>query len=52
MGLDAKDLYLSTRFKENLTKYDPFKQRVVQAMAKGLTDASIEHQLILENELY
>jgi len=30
-------------FPENLSTYDPFKERVVQALAKGLTDASIDH---------
>jgi hypothetical protein len=34
------------RYVETATKYDPFKQRVVQAIAKGLTAASIEHQMI------
>lgn len=45
-------MYLTIRFTEHLTKYDPFKQRVVQALSKGLTNASVEHQVILENDLY
>lgn len=45
LGLQGKDLYLSMRFKEQVTKYDPFKQRVVQAISKGLTNASVEHQV-------
>ena len=40
------------RFTEHLTKYDPFKQRVVQALSKGLTNASVNHQVILEKDLY
>lgn len=40
------------RYIENFTKYDPFKQRVVQALTKGLTSASIEHQVIQEKELF
>ena len=51
-GLQSKDHYLSVRFTEHLTKYDPFKQRVVQALSKGLTNASVEHQVILERDLY
>lgn len=42
-GLQGKDFYLKFRFVEPHTKYDPFKQRVVQALSKGLTNASIEH---------
>jgi len=37
---------------EESAKYDPYKQRVVQAISKGLTNASIEHTAIMENELY
>ena len=51
-ALQGKDHYLSVRYTEHLTKYDPFKQRVVQALSKGLTNASIEHQVISERELY
>jgi hypothetical protein len=51
-GLQGKEMYLKIRFNEHLTKYDPFKQRVVQALSKGLTNASVEHQVILENDLY
>jgi len=42
-GLEGKEMYLKIRFNEHLTKYDPFKQRVVQALSKGLTNASIDH---------
>ena len=42
-GLNGPELYMSVRYEEHLTRYDPFKQRVVQALAKGLTNASIEH---------
>jgi len=34
---------LNVRFEEHLTRFDPFKKRVVEALAKGLTNASIEH---------
>lgn len=52
-GLQARDHLLNVRFvAEESTKYDPFKQRVVQALSKGLTSASVEHQVIMENELY
>ena len=51
-ALQGKDHYLSVRYTEHLTKYDPFKQRVIQALSKGLTNASIEHQVISERELY
>jgi hypothetical protein len=51
-ALQGSDMYLSIRFKEAFTKYDPFKQRVVQALSKGLTNASVDHQVIGENELY
>lgn len=51
-GLEGQDHYLSLRFQETQTKYDPFKQRVVQALAKGLTNASVEHQVVQENELF
>ena len=52
-GLQAREHVLSVRFiAEESTKYDPFKQRVVQALSKGLTNASVEHQVIMENELY
>ena len=52
-GLQARDHLLNVRFvAEESTKYDPFKQRVVQALSKGLTNASVEHQVIMENELY
>lgn len=43
---------MGVRFNEHFTKYDPFKQRVVQALSKGLTNASVEHQVILEKDLY
>jgi hypothetical protein len=42
-------MYLGVRYQENATMYDPFKQRVVQALSKGLTNASVEHQVINEN---
>lgn len=51
-GLQSKDHYLGVRFSEHLTKYDPFKQRVVQALSKGLTNASVDHQVILEKDLF
>jgi hypothetical protein len=52
-GLNARDHLLSVRYAyEESAKYDPFKQRVVQALSKGLTNASVEHQVIMENELY
>lgn len=51
-GLQSKDHYLGVRFNEHLTKYDPFKQRVVQALSKGLTNASVDHQVILEKDLF
>jgi hypothetical protein len=42
-AIKAQELYSDVRYQEALTKYDPFKQRVVEALAKGLTNASIEH---------
>ena len=42
-AIQAQELYSDVRYQEALTKYDPFKQRVVEALAKGLTNASIEH---------
>jgi hypothetical protein len=43
VGLQSQQTMLELRFKEHGTRYDPFKQRVVQAIAKGLTNASVEH---------
>ena len=40
------------KYEEDRTKYDPFKNRVVHALSKGLTSASINHQVIMENELF
>jgi hypothetical protein len=51
-ALQAQDMYNNVRFTEAVTNYDPFKQRVVEALAKGLTNASVEHQVITENELF
>jgi hypothetical protein len=42
---------MDVRYQEALTHYNPFKDRVILAMGKGLTAASIEHQMIMENEL-
>ena len=38
-GLQGKELYLQLRFQEHMAHYDPFKQRVVKALSKGLTEA-------------
>jgi len=51
-GLSLSDQFLIQKYEEHGTKFDPFKQRVVQALSKGLTNASVDHQVILENELY
>lgn len=51
-GLQGSGHVLGLRYREERTKYDPFKQRVVQALSKGLTNASVEHQVISENELF
>ena len=52
-GLQARDHLLNVRFvAEESTKYDLFKYRVVQALSKGLTNVSVEHQVIMENKLY
>jgi len=52
MAVKGKELLFAVKYKEGQTTYDPFKQRVVQGLAKGLTEASINHQLIMEEELY
>ncbi len=52
-GMQAKEHVLQVRYTaEEAAKYDPYKQRVVQAISKGLSNASIEHTAIMENELY
>ena len=33
------------------TLYDPFKKRVLQAVSKGLTMASIDHQAMMEENI-
>jgi hypothetical protein len=44
-GFSTRDHLLSVNFasEDQATRYDPFKQRVVQAMSKGLNKASVEH---------
>ena len=37
---------------EDLTHYDPFKSRIIAAISQGLSEASIDHETILENEIY
>ena len=39
------------RYEENHANFDPFKKRVLTGLARGLTMASIDHQLTLENNL-
>jgi len=39
------------RYEESCANFDPFKKRVLQGVARGLTMASIDHQTILENNL-
>lgn len=53
-GFSTRDHLLSVNFanEDQATRYDPFKQRVVQAMSKGLNKASVEHQVISEEQLY
>jgi len=40
------------RYKESMCNYDPFKNKVVEGITRGLTMASIEHQTTMENNLY
>lgn len=42
-GFTGKELYRGFRFGESLANYDPFKRRVVDALASGLSHASISH---------
>lgn len=37
-----------TRYEENLSDYDPFRKRVVQGLAHGLTKGGVD----LEQDLY
>lgn len=46
-GFTGRDFYENARFKESQEKYDPFKIRVVKALSKGLTQASIQHEAIM-----
>lgn len=39
------------RYEENSANFDPFKKRVLTGLARGLTMASIDHQMTLENNL-
>lgn len=39
------------RYAEKTAKFDPFKKRVLLGLARGLTMASIDHQLSLEENL-
>jgi hypothetical protein len=41
----------SARYAEHQANFDPFKKRVLIGMARGLTMASIDHQVTLENNL-
>lgn len=50
-GFIGQELYTNIRFPESQATYDPFKRRVVAALAKGLSQASISHENIMENEL-
>ena len=53
-GLSQRDHLLSVRFlaEDSASRYDPFKRRVVEAMSKGLTKASVDHQVISETQMY
>ncbi|CDW84758.1 UNKNOWN [Stylonychia lemnae] len=50
-GFDGQHGYRNSRFPETYANYDPFKRRVLHALAKGLSEASIQHEVIMENEL-
>ena len=39
------------RYEEHGAYFDPFKKRVLTGLARGLTMASIDHQLTIENNL-
>jgi len=41
----------NARFEEAHSNHDPFKKRVLLGVAQGLTMASIDHQVILEDNL-
>jgi hypothetical protein len=40
------------RFEESTADFDPFKRKVLEALTRGLTMASIDHQSTLENNLF
>ena len=40
------------KFPEDFADFDPFKDRVLKSLALGLTQASITHQLIQEDEIF
>lgn len=42
-GLQGSEMYLNLRYPEHKARFDPFKRRVVEAIAKGLTNASVQH---------
>jgi hypothetical protein len=52
MAVNGGEFLLDFKYTEHNTHYDPFKQRVVQAVTKGLTEASISHQVLMESDLY
>jgi hypothetical protein len=48
----ARNAHFHTqRYVESEANFDPFKKRVLTGLARGLTMASIDHQMSLENNL-
>jgi hypothetical protein len=44
--------FSKSRYEESQANYDPFKKRVIEGMTKGLTMASIDHQVTFENNMF
>lgn len=40
------------RFDESYCDFDPFKKRVLEGLSKGLSLANIEHEQILESNMF
>ena len=52
MMMQANDIQKASKYVEEATNFDPFKNRIMQALSKGLTEASIDHTAMMENEIY
>ena len=40
------------RYMESTGNFDPFKKRVLTGISKGLTQASVDNQIIFEEDLF